>query len=168
MTQLDNTENRHAALLDDALTIVTREFHGITDKAGQPYLLHCLRVMHGVASLQAKQVAVMHDLIEDTAVTIDQLRASGFSEEVLTALQLVTHAPSDSYADYVVRLKGNEVARQVKLADLRDNYSIDRVAYREPHREQDAARIQRYILSFQFLTDTIDEASYRRQMHSVE
>ncbi len=156
------------ATLDDAIAIVVSKFHGIVDKAGQPYILHCLRVMQGVNDPLAKQVAVLHDLVEDTDVTFDDLRKQGFADSVVEALQLVTHAATDSYADYVIRLKSNELARQVKLSDLRDNYSLDRVAYREAHREQDAARIQKYILSYQFLTDTIDEVSYRRQMHSVE
>ena len=156
------------ATLDDALALVVAKFQGVTDKAGQPYVLHCLRVMLGVSEPLAKQVALMHDLVEDTDVTIEVLRSKGFSEEVVNAVQLVTHDLNDSYADYVVRLKANEIARQVKLADLRDNYSIERVAYREDHRLQDANRIQRYILSYQFLNDAIDEASYRRQMLTVE
>ncbi len=168
MTNPRSQSDSRSATLDDALAIVVSKFQGIVDKAGQPYLLHCLRVMQGVNDPLAKQVAVMHDLVEDTDVTFDDLRKQGFADSVIDALQLVTHVTSDSYADYVVRLKSNELARQVKLSDLRDNYSLDRVAYRESHREQDAARIQKYILSYQFLTDTIDEASYRRQMLSVE
>jgi len=167
-TSSQGNENLARATLDDALTLVVTKFHSITDKAGQPYVLHCLRVMLGVSDPLAKQVAVMHDLVEDTDVTVDALRAQGFAEQVLAAVELVTHDLSYSYADYVVRLKANELARQVKLADLRDNYSIDRVAYREEHRAQDAARMQRYILSYQFLNDNIDEASYRRQMLTVE
>lgn len=163
-----NSSTNVIATLDDAVALVVEEFYGVTDKAGQPYVLHCLRVMHGVNDPLAKQVAVMHDLVEDTDVTFDELRTRGFAAAVIAAVELVTHDLRDSYAEYVIRLKPNELARQVKLSDLRDNYSLDRVAYRESHREQDAARIQRYVLSYQFLTDLIDEASYRRQMLFVE
>jgi (p)ppGpp synthase/HD superfamily hydrolase len=156
------------ATLDDALALVVAKFHGVTDKAGQPYVLHCLRVMLGVSGSFAQQVAVMHDLIEDTDVTLPDLRALRFAEEVIAGVELVTHLGSDSYADYVVRLKANELARQVKVADLHDNYSIGRVAYRDQHSSEDASRIQRYILSYQFLTDVTDESSYRRQMASLE
>lgn len=156
------------ATLDDAIALAAAKFHGVTDKAGQPYLLHCLRVMVNVSDPRAKQVAVMHDLVEDTDVTVAHLQAQGFEDAVLKAIELVTHDMRFSYAEYVIRLKANELARQVKLADLRDNYAIDRVAYREEHRDQDAARIQRYILSYQFLNDLIDEVSYRRQMLTVE
>lgn len=140
----------------------------MTDKAGQPYVLHCLRVMLGVSGSFQQQVAVMHDLIEDTDVTFDDLRTLSFADEVIEAVNLVTHIEVDSYADYVVRLKANELARQVKIADLHDNYSLGRVAYREKQSIADARRIQRYILSYQFLTDAIDESSYRRQMATVE
>ena len=161
------------ATIDDALALVVAKFHGITDKAGQPYILHCLRVMHGVSGYGvsgdgAKQVAVMHDLVEDTDVTFDDLRNMKFADEVIDALKLMTHVDSDSYADYVVRLKTNDIARQVKISDLHDNYSLGRVAYRDGHYAEDARRIQRYILSYQFLSDLIDESTYRRQMVSVE
>ena len=156
------------ATLDDALALVIAKFHGITDKAGQPYVLHLLRVMLGVRGTFSQQVAVMHDLVEDTDVTIDDLTKLRFADEVIEAVQLVTHVSTDSYADYVVRIKANELARQVKMADLNDNYSLGRVAYRDQHNAGDARRIQRYILSYQFLSDVIDESSYRRQMATLE
>lgn len=156
------------ANLDDALALVVAKFHGVTDKMGQPYVLHCLRVMLGVSGSFAQQVAVMHDLVEDTDVTLDDLKNLKFPEEVIAAIQLVTHIRSDTYADYVVQIRANELARQVKIADLHDNYSLARVAYRERHNAEDAGRIQRYILSYQFLTDAIDEACYRLQMATVE
>jgi len=156
------------ATLDDALALVIAKFHGITDKAGQPYILHCLRVMLSVSGSSTQQVAVMHDLVEDTDVTIDDLRTLKFADEVVDAVQLVTHVGTDSYADYVVRLNANELARQVKISDLHDNYSLRRVAYRDQYDDEDARRIQRYVLSYQFLTDVINESSYRRQMASVE
>jgi hypothetical protein len=156
------------ATLDDALALVISKFRGITDKAGQPYILHCLRVMLSVSGSHAQQVAVMHDLVEDTDVTLDDLRNMQFAEEVVEALKLVTHVANDSYADYVVRLKANALASRVKIADLHDNYSLGRVAYRDGYNANDALRIQRYILSHQFLTELIDESSYRRQMASVE
>lgn len=157
-----------AAPLDDALALVVAKFRGITDKAGQPYVLHCLRVMLGVSGPLAQQVAVMHDLVEDTDVKISDLKTLNFSEEVIAAIELLTHVASDSYAVYVGRLKTNDLARQAKIADLQDNYSLARVAYRDQHSAEDANRIQRYILSYQFLTDTIDESSYRRQMAILE
>jgi (p)ppGpp synthase/HD superfamily hydrolase len=154
--------------LEDAIELALNKFRGVTDKGGQPYLLHCLRVMLTVTDPLARQVAVMHDLIEDTDVTIDDLRARGFSQQVIDGVACMTHTNQIPYAQYVLRLKSNTLARQVKLADLRDNYALDRVAYRESQATTDASRLQRYILSFQFLSDAIDEETYLRQMSKLE
>ncbi len=156
------------ATIDDALELVVSHFRGMSDEDGEPYVLHCIRVMMGVCGPYAQQVAVMHDLVEDTPVSLDDLRHRGFAEEVVQAVALVTHKPEDSYADYVVRLKANKLARQVKLSDLRDNSAMTRVLYREDRLSRDLKRIQRYLLSFQFLSDRLDEASYRARMQALE
>ena len=77
--------------LDEALYLVANNFRGIKDKSGAPYVLHCIRAMMSVDSLDAKMVAVMHDLVEDTPMTLDQLREKGFSQEVIDGVDLVTH-----------------------------------------------------------------------------
>lgn len=152
---------------DEALNLVASNFRGVRDKSGAPYVLHCLRVMAGVDSMEAKIVAVMHDLVEDTPVTIDDLRQRGFAETVLKAVELVTHHESDSYADYVVQIKANAIAREVKLADLRDNLNPERALLRGDRTDRDAARLQKYLLSYQFLTNRLDESSYRQRMASL-
>ncbi len=76
--------------------------------------------------------------------------------------------PEVSYAEYVCRLKSNDIAKRVKLADLNDNYRLDRVAYRAAHAQEDARRIQKYILTSQYLVDQIDESEYRSRMHELE
>ena len=153
--------------LDEALNLVANHFRGITDKSGSPYVLHCIRAMMTVESLDAKMVAVMHDLIEDTSMTLAQLRTKGFSEQVVNGVDLVTHKDDVSYPDYIVAIKKNSIATEVKLADLKDNTSLNRTLYREKSSAKDCARIQRYLLSYQFLTEAIDEASYRRQMGAL-
>ena len=107
--------------IDKALQIAAKAHEGQKDKDGQPYILHPLRVMNSVEGDEAKVVAVLHDVIEDSAVTEDDLRREGFAESVIAAVLCVTHRKDESYADYVVRCKANEVARKVKLADLEDN-----------------------------------------------
>lgn len=154
--------------LDNALILATKHFKGITDKSGAPYVLHCLRVMMTVETMEQKMVAVMHDLVEDTPFTLENVREHGFSEDVVNALALVTHDANTSYADYIVAAKANPIARQVKLADLKDNTSLERLLFREDRAETDRKRIQKYVLSYQFLTDKIDETSYRRQMVDFE
>lgn len=156
------------ATIDDALALVNQHFRSVTDKDGEPYAMHCLRVMMGVDDPLAQQVALMHDLVEDTPVTLDELRERGFSPEVVEAVDLVTHKPGDSYAEYVVRIKPHRLARAVKMSDLRDNASLSRALLREDQKERDLKRMQRYILSYQFLSDRLSEAAYRRQMQPLE
>lgn len=156
------------ANIDLALSLVAQHFKGMTDKDGEPYVMHCLRVMMGVEDPQAQLVGLMHDLVEDTPVTIEDLRNHGFAPEVVDAVDLVTHPDHLSYSDYVIRLKPNPLARDVKLSDLRDNCGMSRVLYREDRIDGDAARIQRYVLTYQFLTDRIDEAAYKRLMQPHE
>ena len=155
--------------IDEALILVANKFQGVTDKDGEAYVMHCLRVMMGVQEPQAQLVGLMHDLVEDTDVTLDDLREMGFANEVVDAVALVTHdTDKDSYADYVVRIHGNDLARQAKLSDLRDNSAMGRILYREGVEERDTKRIQRYVLSYQFLTDRIDQNTYLRLMQACE
>ena len=96
-----------------------RAHEGQKDKVGQPYFLHPLPVMIAVEGEPAKVVAILHDVIEDTAITEDDLRREGFSERVLAALACVTHRKGEPYAEYVVRCKGDEIARRA----TRSNWS---------------------------------------------
>ncbi len=155
------------ANIDDALALVAKHFRGMQDEDGEPYVMHCLRVLHGTSSPDAQLVGLMHDLVEDTAVTLDDLREIGFSPAVIEGIDLVTHRATDTYADYVIKLKSNKIARDAKMSDLRDNASMNRVLYRESSTASDSRRIQRYVLSYQFLDNRLDEATYRRLMGNV-
>src|SRR3954451_4706993 len=118
------------ATIEKAIQIAALAHDGQVDKEGLPYILHPLRVMAGVEGLEAKIVAVLHDVIEDTPVTADDLRQEGFSEAIIAAVLCVTHRKDEPYADYVVRCKGNEIARRVKLSDLEDNTRLSRTILR--------------------------------------
>jgi hypothetical protein len=152
------------ATVEKALQIAARAHEGQKDKEGLPYILHPLRAMLSVQGEAAQIVAVLHDVIEDTPVTADDLRQAGFSDEVLAAVLCVTHREGESYADYVVRCKGNEIARRVKLADLTDNSRLDRTILRPQRFEDDVARLRKYFLSYKYLTDQITEDQYRSLM----
>src|SRR5262245_37564209 len=130
------------ATIEKALQIAASAHEGQVDKDGQPYILHPLRVMAGVEGLEAMIVAVLHDVIEDTPVTADDLREAGFGEPIVAAVLCVTHRVGESYADYVVRCKDYELARRVKLADLEDNARLDRVLFRPDRLEDDQDRVR--------------------------
>src|SRR4051794_27877845 len=107
--------------LDRAIEIAAGAHAGQRNKDGDPYILHPIRVMMRVDGLNAKMAGVLHDVVEDTPWTIEQLRAEGFSEEVLSAVDCLTHRDGEEYFDYVARAGSNPLARKVKLADLEDN-----------------------------------------------
>jgi hypothetical protein len=155
------------ATIEKALQIAAQAHEGQRDKEGLPYILHPLRVMSSVKGEEAQIVAVLHDVVEDTKVTLDDLRRAGFSEAVLSAVQCVTHRKDEPYANYVVGCKNNPIARQVKLADLQDNGRMDRTILRPQRLQADLARIHRYALSYKFLTDQISEQEYRALMEEV-
>lgn len=139
------------ATLEDAISIAALAHKGQTDKTGNPYLLHPLRMMMQMKSEAAMMVAVLHDVVEDTDWTLGQLRARGFSEVVLTAVDCVTNRTGESYEEFIERVKTNSISHQVKIADLEDNMNIRRIAEIRP---KDLERLEKYHKSWSLLTKT--------------
>lgn len=115
--------------LEEAIALATRAHQGQTDKAGAPYILHPFRIMQRMDSEEAKMVAVLHDVVEDTPVTLKELRAMNFSETVVTAIDSLTRRAEESYEAFIERVKLNPLARKVKLADLEDNMDLQRLQH---------------------------------------
>ena len=109
-------------------------------------------------------MAILHDVIEDTSVTADDLRREGFGEAILEALERLTHGKDESYAEYVVRCKGRDIARRVKLADREDNSRLSRTILRPDQIEPDIGRVRKDLLAYKFLTDMLTEEQYRAAM----
>ena len=152
------------ATIEKAIQIAAGAHEGQQDKQGQPYILHPLRVMAAVEGGEARIVAVLHDVIEDTSVTADDLRREGFSDTVLEALDRLTHRKDEPYAEYVIRCKGHDIARRVKLADLEDNSRLSRAILRPDRIEPDVERVRKYLLAYKFLTDLLTREQYRAAM----
>ncbi|MDD3220988.1 MAG: bifunctional (p)ppGpp synthetase/guanosine-3',5'-bis(diphosphate) 3'-pyrophosphohydrolase [Clostridia bacterium] len=110
-----------------AMRIAYDAHHGQVDKTGLPYIYHPIHLAESMTDEDSTIVALLHDVIEDTALTLDDLSREGFCEDVLTALTLLTHNPAESYMDYVSRLSTSPLALRVKLADLRHNSDITRL-----------------------------------------
>ena len=136
------------ATLERAIEIAARAHAGQVDKAGAPYILHPIRMMLGVASLEARMAAMLHDVVEDSDVTLEQLRAEGFPEGVVGAVAALTKREGEDYEAFIRRVAPNVLARQVKLADLRDNSDLSRIA--QPS-EGDRLRIEKYRRAIQYL-----------------
>lgn len=127
--------------IEEAISIALKAHKGQVDKGGNPYILHPLAVMNRVETIEEKIVAVLHDVVEDTEVTIDQLRETGFSEEILEAINLLTRAKEDSYEEFIDKTLKNRIARNVKIADIKENMNLSRI--QDPS-EQDYMRIEKY------------------------
>ena len=162
--KVDDEKENPMSTLEAAIRIAVTAHAGQVDKDGAAYITHPLRLMAAVDGEEAKIVAVLHDVIEDTTVTLEDLRREGFSDNVLTAVACVTHRREEPYTNYVVRCKSHPVARQVKLADLADNSRPDRCILRVEGLARDLVRIHRYLLSYKFLTDRLSEPDYRSLM----
>lgn len=113
--------------LEKAIHIAVNTHYNQKDKGGEPYIFHPLRVMDACASLEARIVAILHDVVEDTDITIEMLRQE-FPPQIIEALKLLIHNPDVPYMDYVASIKTNSIAREVKIADLRDNSKISRLS----------------------------------------
>ena len=127
--------------LEQAIELAVKHHKGQYDKGGKPYILHPLRLMMSVDTDDEKIVAVMHDLVEDTHITIAYLRTAGFSEKVLSALDCVTNRDNEDYESFIERIAQNPLATKVKLADLEDNMDLSRIP--EPSKK-DYKRIEKY------------------------
>jgi len=129
------------ATLQRALEIAVDAHKKQKQKDGSPYAFHPLRLALSLPDDEQKIVALLHDVVEDTNLTFEDLVAEGFSDTVLAALRLLTHDDGSPYDEYVERLASNPLARAVKLADLTDNMDIKRIP--QPT-ERDFARIEKY------------------------
>ncbi|MBJ6761061.1 GTP pyrophosphokinase [Myxococcaceae bacterium JPH2] len=137
--------------LEDAISLATAAHRGQRDKAGQPYILHPLRVMFRVHSDLERTVAVLHDVVEDTPYTPEKLRELGYGEDVLSALDCLTRRKSESYEAFIERLRPHPLARRVKLADLEDNMDVRRLS---AVTEKDLERLARYRAAWSRLLET--------------
>ncbi|MDR3282650.1 MAG: hypothetical protein LBS92_03450 [Candidatus Methanoplasma sp.] len=102
--------------------------HGRLDDSGVPYIFHPFSVAESMETEEEAAVAIMHDVVEDTAVTLDDVVSAGFPATVTDALRLLTRDPEMPYFDYVARIRGNPIAVKVKLSDIADNSRADRLS----------------------------------------
>lgn len=129
------------ATIEDAIALANEAHRGQVDRAGAPYILHPLRVMCSVNSDTERIIAVLHDVVEDTDTTLDDLREQGYSDDIVEAIDHLSRRDDETYEAFIERIKPNELARRVKLADLQDNMDIRRNMLL---REKDLERLQRY------------------------
>lgn len=114
-------------MLNKAIEIAHIAHDGQVDKGGQPYIGHPLRVMNAVETVEEKIVAVLHDAVEDSDLTLEDLAAAGFSDVIVEAIDAITKRPEEKRKDYLQRVMNNKIALKVKIADMTDNMDISRI-----------------------------------------
>jgi hypothetical protein len=132
---------------------IAAEAHGDTlDKTGrEPYILHPLRVMMVQQSEMARIVGVLHDVVEDTDVSFEDLERAGIPGDAVAALRLLTKPRGADYQAYVDKIKPNPIARAVKLADLEDNMNIRRL---ETIGDAERTRLAKYLRAWRTLQES--------------
>jgi hypothetical protein len=142
-------------MLDVAIALAAEKFKGKFDKGGQPYILHCLYVMNAVCPEQDDHelmcIAVLHDIIEDTDVTAQDLYDLGFSHRVVNGIECMTHKDGEDYMDvYIRRCALNPDSKRCKRKDLIHNSHIMRM---KGLREKDFRRLEKYHRAYAYLND---------------
>lgn len=114
-------------MLDKAIQIATHAHKGQVDKGGHDYINHPLRVSQSMETEEQKIVAVLHDTVEDTDITLEYLKEEGFSDKIVEGVRCMTRNEGESWSKYIEKVKGNKIALRVKIGDLRDNLNLTRV-----------------------------------------
>ncbi len=144
-------ENTASELIKRAYLLAREAHEGQYDHSGKPYIMHPMEVASRVGCDElAIAVALLHDVVEDTDVSIDKIKKE-FPKKIADAVALMTHSDNESYMDYVRLIKANELARRVKIADISHNIEIIRC---NPIRKRDVERIKnKYIPALEYLID---------------
>ena len=135
-----------------AISVAAKGFENKTDKAGEPYILHCLRVMNNLHTKdkELQAIAILHDCVEDGVCTVEELVHMKFSQRVIYAVILLTHDKKDSYEDYIKKIAWDNDARLVKLSDLKDNSNITRL---KGLTKKDFDRMEKYHRAYTYLSN---------------
>ena len=133
-----------------AMQLCYRAHRDQVDKSGIPYVFHPIHLAEQMTDEDTTVVALLHDVVEDTHYTLEDLASMGFSRQVLDAIGLMTHADGVPYMDYVAKIKENPIARAVKLADLRHNSDLTRL---DTVDDKAKARAQKYAQAIALLKE---------------
>ncbi|MBN1262187.1 MAG: bifunctional (p)ppGpp synthetase/guanosine-3',5'-bis(diphosphate) 3'-pyrophosphohydrolase [Anaerolineae bacterium] len=143
------------ATLEDAIRLAVERHFGQRDQYGKPYILHPLRVMGRCTTDLARTVAVLHDVVEDTPLTLDDLAEAGFAPDVVEAIDQLSRREGETYEAFIERIKPHPLARAVKLADLEDNMDVRRI----PQPDEEALRrLQRYRQAWEILRQEAEDS----------
>ena len=113
--------------LNDAIALAINAHAGQVDKVGKPYIFHPMRVLQAMDTEEGQIVAILHDVVEKSPMTITELKLLGYSENIVQAVDCLSKRKGEDYFDYIERVKSSKLAIKVKLSDLNDNLDPDRI-----------------------------------------
>ncbi len=140
----------YTSLTKKALKICFESHKEQVDKSGMPYVFHPFHLAEQMADEATTVVALLHDVVEDTAISFEDLEKQGFSDEIMVALKLLTNDKNIPYMDYVAEIKKNTIATKVKLADLKHNSDLTRLSVVD---EKSLKRKEKYEKAIKFLSE---------------
>lgn len=140
----------YTELTKKAIKLMFEAHREQTDKSGLPYVFHPFHLAERMKDEATTVTALLHDVVEDTDYTIEDIEAMGFGKDICDALRLLKHDKSVPYMDYVRRIKENPIAATVKLADLRHNSDLSRL---DSVDEEDQERVEKYREAIRILVE---------------
>lgn len=137
-------------LISKALLFATTGHINQIDKGGEDYILHPIRIMQNMDTIEEKLVAILHDTMEDCKATEEDLKNIGMPKDVIEAVKVLTKEKREDYSQYIKRVKQNSIARRVKIADLEDNMNLKRI---KSPTEKDFERFKKYQRAYDYLIE---------------
>lgn len=133
-----------------AINLMFKKHKDQVDKSGLPYVFHPFHIAEQMKDENTTIVALLHDIVEDTDTTFEDLKEMGFNDKVIDALKLMTHNKDEDYFKYVEKIGKNPIARKVKIKDLEHNMDTSRL---DVVTKKDQERVKKYIRCHNYLTE---------------
>lgn len=136
--------------LESAILIAIKAHQNQVDKGGLPYILHPLRIMIKMQTDEEMIVALLHDVVEDSEISLKDISKYEFDKKIMSALKVLTYSTNQNYEDYIKKISKNKLARKIKIADLTDNMNLNRLPYLN---KKDFERIKKYHKALKYLLE---------------
>lgn len=156
LQKMTTTRELELTKLEQAIKIALEVHSGQVDKAGEMYLLHPLRLMFKFHTEDERVVAVLHDVIEDGEITLENLKLLGFSDSVVNAIDCLSRRKDEKYENFISRLSIDKLARKIKIEDIKDNLDLTRLNYIS---DKELKRIEKYHRSLRLLLNSDQDNS---------
>jgi (p)ppGpp synthase/HD superfamily hydrolase len=134
-------KENNLGVLDKAIALAVKAHSGQLDKAGRPYILHPLRLLLRFEDEKEMAVAALHDVVEDSDLSIEDLVNEGFSEDIVNAVDCLSRREAEEYDDFILRISKSQLAKKVKIEDIKDNLNLARLS---EVTDKDLERVEKY------------------------